>query len=1628
MKTKLKFFLVLLAMLMGGVDGAWAANIYEFYSHNGITNTRGYFGWNQVFVYNDNNDKDFSQSTTLADGSSVDISKALKINDSNRYIRFTTSTTSTVYVSIVITDDAITGSYHDFQLDEDHRNNGNVYPKNTVNTQTFSDITPGTHTIKSSSGGIAVYYVKVVENSFNNSYPYTWDFASNWGTETAAALNPTSYWELVSGSTTVVENVSNFIDSAFGYLWKGNSTSHPNIDKTDGIQFKASHPHLKLCPGQWIQGDASVSFKLLSVPANSLITIYTTSVDAGFSSVVNAAGKKIDGVYKYAVTAQNDVTFNFKGTTQITKISVTTLDPSEGFLAFDKETDTYNLVDLSYTEPTLTVLPVGTSVTWSIDKYQVANFRETSNTGHDLLIVNTGEVNVTASITTGGQTYTASYKLNVIADEAVWDVRDGNECYFPTSNTKQGAPSGNNNTGKLLVRKVTSVPHITMEFGDVSNSNMAMVAMRNGDSGAGTVRAANLIDENGWQHVWVENQGDYTMKPHQGTFYIFKPSISGKLTIKGIRKETGSGANTVVLVDANASTGNTWPADYSAGKRTRYYEQITQNGTTTEGAKYYSYIIVKTLSFATEGTYATTEEQVDLIGGHTYYLYANTPRTRGHRAINRDANPTTDETIGDGSNSWQNFYLTGFKYETTFKFNKQNVVMGNTTGVKAPGYNHIADDTDEYTQTINDAGEDENISYSCECRGNISCNIESNTGRVYDISGSGAIVVKATLTEGEGEGRKEFYTYYVLTKPYTTITGGGIKRWVFTTENDVNQMELVSELKSNAPATEWGIEYKVRRYDTKSKALDYINVPVLTNALEVNGDNARYIGTTAGLLFDADVSAFGTNTSVQNNEYKSESLGDGVGKVYKKVNGNWVEQTSSADIDNALRTLLNLNASDAVDPCYNVTMENGTSMTIPNLKEGQYVRIKWSRYSRNQGDRVGLSNLKDLNGTLISGSLSTDPGHIDIGAGGNVDYTGGTGYHEFRVAADGDVTITLEQNGWANIYEIDVANEFIPTDLRLMHPETWGTYDDGTPKELSWSEVATTHVRKKGTGEAISQTLSTQFGGTHSQSNTAVTYSIKDGSHTGTLSSSNSSVSDSKTLNVSAGSTGGHGRFTLVQEGRVTSLDNTNIRYLLDRNEYEIKVYEYDYGQKPYPWTWNMENMSTATATALSTDNSLTDGSNNYKTWKSDVTGKYQLTLEPENVISWSTKSTIDGSQTAISELDGLGIRPADITKTNTIVLGSNNTGIELPSSQNEEIITVPSVPNFHTAYIRVKKGSSGIVTAKYTSAGIINDQELTMVSDDGTYTVYKAEGGGKVSDGNAHIIDFYLKDATVLQAAVSKDDKTVTAAGYATEAREYPLDFTLANTFGVNNGLSGANQKAYIVTGVDGENVTLQEVSYLPTGAGVMMGSGVTSGSTEWPLFTTDVNRTTDVATNAVVRTEDGSGVSYTTVDMSANKLIGVITDPESRENVDQTTVVGGDTYYNYMLSAGGYVLKRTNDIWTVDMNDEINAVGFYLVIKEGTRLSTGGTSPGGKPNKNSAYLQLEEELAVHQGIATPSGARPYFLLDFGDDATGLQQATTASSKKYGQNDAYYTLQGIRVDKPGKGLYLLNGKKVYVK
>ena len=91
-----------------------------------------------------------------------------------------------------------------------------------------------------------------------------------------------------------------------------------------------------------------------------------------------------------------------------------------------------------------------------------------------------------------------------------------------------------------------------------------------------------------------------------------------------------------------------------------------------------------------------------------------------------------------------------------------------------------------------------------------------------------------------------------------------------------------------------------------------------------------------------------------------------------------------------------------------------------------------------------------------------------------------------------------------------------------------------------------------------------------------------------------------------------------------------------------------------------------------------------------------------------------------------------------------------------------------------------------------------------------------------------------------------------------------------------------------------------------------------------------------------------------------------------------------------------------------------YYLSGKDGTFVSVNGNANIGK---NKAYLQLPTSVFA----GTRSIGISY---DDEDGTTGIKEVKSSGAK----DGEWYTLQGQRVQNPGKGLYIKNGKKVVIK
>ena len=92
-----------------------------------------------------------------------------------------------------------------------------------------------------------------------------------------------------------------------------------------------------------------------------------------------------------------------------------------------------------------------------------------------------------------------------------------------------------------------------------------------------------------------------------------------------------------------------------------------------------------------------------------------------------------------------------------------------------------------------------------------------------------------------------------------------------------------------------------------------------------------------------------------------------------------------------------------------------------------------------------------------------------------------------------------------------------------------------------------------------------------------------------------------------------------------------------------------------------------------------------------------------------------------------------------------------------------------------------------------------------------------------------------------------------------------------------------------------------------------------------------------------------------------------------------------------------------------------WYVIYNNKFMKVTGGT----KVNGGKCYLDL----------GTTAGTRGFYNIGGGEGTTSLREVISegVNSKKWADGE-WYTLQGQRIVKPAKGLYILNGKKVVVK
>ena len=167
------------------------------------------------------------------------------------------------------------------------------------------------------------------------------------------------------------------------------------------------------------------------------------------------------------------------------------------------------------------------------------------------------------------------------------------------------------------------------------------------------------------------------------------------------------------------------------------------------------------------------------------------------------------------------------------------------------------------------------------------------------------------------------------------------------------------------------------------------------------------------------------------------------------------------------------------------------------------------------------------------------------------------------------------------------------------------------------------------------------------------------------------------------------------------------------------------------------------------------------------------------------------------------------------------------------------------------------------------------------------------------------------------------------------------------------------------------------------------------------DVTLPADVKAYIVTAAEDGKATISEVADIPANQGVVLVSETAAKATLTLGSASANCTSNKLSGTNPRITISDKNDYYIFGKGDD--GVGFY--------------------HPNSITLK-ENRAFLPASVVTVSGSVNGFKLDFGGVNTGIEAAIQADEA----NATYYDLSGRRVIRPAKGIYVKNGRKVYVK
>ena len=308
---------------------------------------------------------------------------------------------------------------------------------------------------------------------------------------------------------------------------------------------------------------------------------------------------------------------------------------------------------------------------------------------------------------------------------------------------------------------------------------------------------------------------------------------------------------------------------------------------------------------------------------------------------------------------------------------------------------------------------------------------------------------------------------------------------------------------------------------------------------------------------------------------------------------------------------------------------------------------------------------------------------------------------------------------------------------------------------------------------------------------------------------------------------------------------------------------------------------------------------------------------------------------------------------------------------------------------ITVVSGGNTDIRASNRKGGYGTNVKVTTLNA-GVYKIYTAAYG----NASSNVFTYKAGETTVLQLSTEGNPKHRSSDEFIIYSE---TDLTVS-------GGNGGNSPKVI------DYIIIQKIGDIPSTVTATMGAnGYTTFASAYNLDLTDLPE----GMNAYTATLTGTTLSFNAAEVAVPAGTGLLLKGDAGESYDIPVISAADAVVDNALTG----VTEATDLQS-DAEDN-----YIFVMKKATSASDA---------LHFSPLSTESAVTVPAGkayVSVPatafSGTARSLSFSFDDETTGI---SAVNSQQLIVNSAVYNLQGQRVEKPTKGLYIVNGKKAVMK